>query len=386
MSPRARWRAVLRMQPVDRLPFWPKIFDKSYTQVQAPPFREMGIADLYTYLGCDPHVPLAPCTREVRTKTSVQSVTRDSVPKTPHTDDRAWDGLDQPKATANVRVTTYTAPSGVLEAVDHFDADSGSWHPVVFPVKTRADIRVMTEIFADCRLELDAEKLEANRKSVAWIGENGSTWTGIGRSPLMNWLEFVAGIAGGQYLLADYPDEVEELFAAMHAVLVRSAEILTEHSPVDALYMIEDTSTTYVSPKQYDRYCKPQIREYGEIVRSAGRPMMLHMCGHLMGLLPVLAGMPADGFEAFTTPPVGNTTLLDGRTACPDKALVGGTNAALWLEPTERIIAQIEADLDALPHHRGVVISSAGVMPPACRPETIRQVCDWVHGYPARMG
>jgi hypothetical protein len=104
-----------------------------------------------------------------------------------------------------------------------------------------------------------------------------------------------------------------------------------------------------------------------------------------MGLLPALADMPADGFEAFTSPPVGNTTLLDGRTACPDKTLVGGTNATLWLLPADRIIEQIEADLDALPHHRGVVISSAGVMPPACRPETIKQVSDWVHAYPARL-
>ena len=362
MTSRERWHAALRMQPVDRLPFWPKIFDKSYTQAQAAPYREMTIPELYAYIGCDPHVPVAACTREGRTKTSVESVT-----------------------TEGVRVTTYIAPSGVLEAVDHFDADSGSWHPVIFPVKRREDIAVMTEIYADCRLELDPEKLEANRKTIAWIGEGGSTWTGIGRSPLMNWLEFVAGIEGGQYLLADYPEEVERLFEAMHRVLVRSAELLTEHSPVDALYMIEDTSTTYVSPKQYLRYCKPQISEYGEIVRSAGRPMMLHMCGHLMGLLPTLAGMPADGFEAFTTPPVGNTTLLDGRTACPDKTLVGGTNAALWLEPADRIIAQIEGDLDALPHHRGVVISSAGMMPPGCRPETIKQVCDWVRAYPARI-
>jgi len=362
MTSRERWRAALRMQPVDRLPFWPKIFDKSYMQAQPSPYREMTIAELYGFIKCDPHVPLPACLREVRTKTSVESVTTNGVQK-----------------------TTYTALSGILEAVDHFDVASGSWHPVIFPVKVREDIGVMVEIFEDCRMELDAEKLEANRKTIAWMGENGSTWTGIGRSPLMNWLEFVAGIEGGQYLLADYPEEVERLFDAMHRVLVRSAGVLTEHSPVDALYMIEDTSTTYISPTQYDRYCKPQISAYGDIVRSAGRPMMLHMCGHLMGLLPMLSTMPADGFEAFTSPPVGNTTLLDGRAACPDKTLVGGTNATLWLQPADSIIAQIEADLDALPHHRGVVISSAGMMPPACHPETIKQVCQWVQRYPARM-
>jgi len=362
MTPRERWLAAIQMQPVDCLPFWPKIFDATYTRAQAAPFREMSIPALWQWIGCDLHAPLAACTREVRTKTSVETVTNNGS-----------------------RKTTYRTPSGALAAIDHWDLDSGSWHPVEFPVKRREDIAVMAEVFADCRIELDEEKLAKNRKVIAQIGNAGTSWCGIGRSPLMNWLEFVAGIEGGQYLLADYPDEVEALFAAMHAVLVRSAEVLADKSPVDALYMIEDTSTTYVSPKQYDRYCKPQISEYGEIVRAAGRPMMLHMCGHLLGLLPTLATMPAHGFEAFTTPPVGNTTLLDGRTECPDKALVGGTNAALWLEPAERIIAEIEADLDALPHHRGIVISSAGMMPPGCRPETVKAVCEWVHAYATRM-
>ncbi|MEJ5200057.1 MAG: uroporphyrinogen decarboxylase family protein [Anaerolineae bacterium] len=362
MTPRARWLAALRMQPVDCLPFWPKIFDVTYTRAQVAPFRDMTIPQLWAWLGCDPHVPLPACTREVRTRTSVERVENNGV-----------------------RKTTYITPIGLLEAVDHWDLNSGSWHPVEFPVKRREDIAIMAEVYADCRVELDEEKLAQNREAIARIGENGSTWAVIGRSPLMNWLEFIAGIEGGHYLLADYPDEVETLFDAMHRVLMRSAEIMADKSPVDALYMIEDTSTTYVSPRQYDRYCKPQISAYGEIVRAAGRPLILHMCGHLKGLLPTLATMPADGFEAFTTPPVGNTTLFDGRTACPDKVLIGGTNAALCLEPADRIIAELAADLDALPHHRGIVISSAGMMPPGCPPERIKQVCDWVHAYRPRV-
>lgn len=30
--------------------------------------------------------------------------------------------------------------------------------------------------------------------------------------------------------------------------------------------------------------------------------------------------------------------------------------------------------------------TSAGVMPPFCKPETIRQVCEWVTSYPVRVG
>ena len=108
------------------------------------------------------------------------------------------------------------------------------------------------------------------------------------------------------------------------------------------------------------------------------------MCGHLKALLPDMARLPAQAFEAFTSPTLGDTSLLDGRTNCPDKCLIGGTNAMLWTHPADVIIGQIERDLDILPHHRGVVVTSAGVMPPLCAPETIKEVCAWVRQYPAR--
>ncbi|HOJ39368.1 MAG TPA: hypothetical protein PK644_02740, partial [bacterium] len=80
-----------------------------------------------------------------------------------------------------------------------------------------------------------------------------------------------------------------------------------------------------------------------------------------------------------------DTTLLDGRTFCPEKCLLGGTNATLWLQPARRICQELEKDLQALPHHRGLVITSAGVMPPGCSPETIKQVADFVRSFPARF-
>ena len=158
-----------------------------------------------------------------------------------------------------------------------------------------------------------------------------------------------------------------------------------EHSPVDMLYLTENTSTTLISPAQYRRYCLPQVRAYGEVVASYGRLLALHMCGHLKLLLPTLAELPAQAFEAFTSPPVGNTRLAEGRAACPSKCLIGGTNAVLWTKTADEMIAEIERDLDALPHHRGIAVTSAGVMPPLCPPETIRAVCEWVKTYPVRM-
>ena len=361
MTPKERWLAAIHLEEVDRLPFWPKL-DASYPRAQQPPFRGMDNGAIHDWIGSDKHVGIPGCIGEIRQKTSVEDIREEGILR-----------------------TVYRASCGETEMIRAFDEASQSWHPIKFPVHSREDLELMTEIYEDVTVELDQKSLQQAKERVAEIGQEALTTNGIGESPLMHWVEWIAGVETAHYLLADHQEEVEALFAAMHRVLLDRTELMAAHSPADVLYLVENTSTTLISPEQYRRYCYQHIGEYATITHSAGRNLILHMCGHLKILLPDLARLPAQAFEAFTSPTLGNTTLLDGRTDCPDKCLIGGTNATLWTRSADEIIAQLERDLDSLPHHRGIVVTSAGVMPPLCSPETIKSVCEWVKTYPARM-
>jgi uroporphyrinogen-III decarboxylase len=362
MTSKERWLAAIRMKPVDRLPFWPKL-DGAYPRAQEPLFRDMNLDALHEWIGSDRHTWISDCTREVRKKTS----TRTTV-----------DG--------GTMRTVYCTPHGELQLVLRFDEPSNSWHPVDFPVKTPEAVRLMTEMFADLSVELDRGALDAACAQSRQIGQSALTACGIGESPLMNWVEWLAGVENAHLLLADSRRDVEALFESMHRVLLQKTRLLCEHSPADVLYLIENTSTTLISPEQYRRYCARHVGEYASLTKGADRNLVLHMCGHVKALLPDLARIPAQAFEAFTSPTLGNTSLLDGRSACPDTCLIGGTNAMLWTTSARVITARIEQDLAELPHHRGIVLTSAGVMPPMCKPDTIKRVCEWVKQYPARMG
>jgi len=46
----------------------------------------------------------------------------------------------------------------------------------------------------------------------------------------------------------------------------------------------------------------------------------------------------------------------------PSKALIGGTNATLWLEDAETIIQTVEEDLANCCNTRGIFLTSAGVL------------------------
>ena len=361
MSPRQRWLAAIRLQLVDRLPFWPKL-DAAYPRAQAGAFRGATLGELHAWIGSDVHEWIRPVFREVRDRTSIEVSTQ-----------------------GNLCHTAYRTPVGETALVTRFDEASQAWHPVQFPVRAREDVRMMTAWFEDTAVELDPDALAQVAARRAALGEGGLLCSSVGESPLMRWVEWIAGVENAHFFLADYPDEVEALFAAMHRVLLDKTRVEAAHNPVDVLYLTENTSTTLISPAQYERYCLPQIRAYGQVAASYGRLLALHMCGHLKLLLPALAELPAHAFEAFTSPPVGNTRLAEGRAACPDKCLIGGTNAVLWTTSADEIIAEIERDLDALPHHRGIAVTSAGVMPPLCDPTTIRAVCEWVKGYPVRV-
>ncbi|MCE5326479.1 MAG: hypothetical protein LLG01_08690 [Planctomycetaceae bacterium] len=366
MTPRQRWLAALDMQAVDRLAFWPKL-GGNYAQAQKAPFRDMSLSQIHQWIGSDCHE-------------GVGSGIAAAV--------EGWEVQSEQVEPGSGRIIRrrYRGPGGVeLTSADQFDEASGAWHPVEFPVKTPEDIDAMRDFHLARRVSLDEPSLAAARKRQQEIGSAASTMTGIGTSALMDWVQHLAGVENAHFFLADCPQRVEALFDAMHANLEAAAELAARHSPADTLYLIENTSTTLISPAQYRRYCAGHIGRYAQIVRSHGKRLVLHMCGHLKDLLDQLAAVGARAFEAYSRPPLGSASLAQGRAACPDVCFIGGTGAGLWLRPAEDIIAALESDLAALPHHRGLVITSAGVMPPAATPEKIRQVCQWVQSYPARM-
>jgi len=361
MKTKERWLAALKLQEVDRLGFWPKIND-AYLASQSQTFRNMGLENLHRWIGSDMHIWLPGFIKEKRTTTYLEE-----------------------KMQGNLRNLTYGTKYGNLVATMRFDLSSQSWHPVEFPVKEKNDINIMKEWFEDCIVDADADKLKEAELEYRRNGMDAVAVHSAGTTPMMTWVQHLAGIENAHYFLADYTFEVEELFELMYRKIRRITQILAEHSPADFIYLVENTSTTLISPHQYKKYCYNQISECATILKEAKKGLVLHMCGYLKDLLCVLATLPVCGFEAFTSPPVGNTTLYDGRKHCPDKCLIGGTNAVLWTKSAEEIINQIEKDLDILPHHRGIVISSAGVMPPFCRPETIKSVCEWVKGYKVKL-
>lgn len=361
INPKERWLMTIRGEETDRLIFWPKIFNSSYMKNQCTRFQNMTIRQIHDYVGSDIQLYLPDYITFLRTGCTFEEQIRDGM-----------------------YIKRYGTPHGRLEEIQKYDETTQSYHPIKTAVHTREDILLLTEYISSLSPEIDFDRLDEAKIIYKEFGDRGLVADNIGESPFMDFVEWYAGIENAQYLVMDYPDEVEELLREMQRVNLRLTELKTEYSPADVLYFTENTSTTIISPTQFSEYCKPFLTDYANLCRQGERTLFYHMCGHLKFILDEIDEIPFDGIEAVTSPPVGNTTFADVRKIIKNKCLIGGTNCVTWVHTPEQIISEINDSLNQLEHYRGIVLGTGGIIPPSCSPDTLRQVMEYIKRVPLK--
>jgi len=196
-------------------------------------------------------------------------------------------------------------------------------HPVEYPIKTIADLRVFTEIEAETEILLDTARTTGYHPVVDRISVNPS--------PIQRLLEYEMGVQGFWYLYQDYPDEVRALLDVMIDGYLHECKLIAG-LPVAAVRPVENTSTTMISPVLYKRLSLPQITRMVEVFHDAGKFVAVHMCGLLKTLLPYLGETRMDGIHSLTPPPVGNTSYEMAWEALGDTFRIEGRlGTTCWL-------------------------------------------------------
>jgi uroporphyrinogen-III decarboxylase len=357
MTSRQRLLAALHGQETDRVPYWAKVCNDTWRTTQPADVRQLTDRQLLDYIHADGLFGTPSVIRQVRPHVTIEH-----------------------ELIENGRTQVTHTPDGDLVERWQQDAATRSWHPVEFPVKSAQDVRRYRWLYRDVGWETNAEGLQKARARMAEIGQRGIGVTGCGTSPLMELVEHAIGPENVHFMLADCPDLMEELIALMHESRCRQIKAIAQATPADVIVSVENTSTTLISPPQFLRWCHPHLCEYGRIIEGEGKLHELHMCGLLLALLPWIDTIGACSIEAFTAPTLGNTRLADGRAKAPSKTLIGGTNCMVWLRPLEQIKRFIEGEIRACPDRRRIILTTAGVAPPACSADTFRQVGQWLAG------
>ena len=355
MTGRQRLNAVLHKQTKDRLP-WTTLVDDATLSLLPDALRANGGIDFYKHLGCD-----------------ILLLNGWGTPHKLQSPQHCWpDRVEITRQWENGRGTVqWKTPKGVLTKI------SQGMHPVKYPVDSLEAIQIYREMWEGAAFVAHDDRAALATLDKV-IGDDGVVTRFWGPSTIPRLLEEDMGTENFYYLMADYGSEVEGLIRTIHQREVDAFRILAD-GPWDSVTLVENTSTYYISPDIYRRYNMPHQREFVDAIKSKGKTAILHMCGHVHGILDLIKETHCDGIHTLTPPPTGNTPWEDALDVLGDNLIIFGC-----LDPSIYVagdIKEIPTALDTLITPR--LRESNFVLNPmadgiAVDPARFRAVAEWV--------
>lgn len=178
-------------------------------------------------------------------------------------------------------------------------------HPVKYMIDSIKAVKIYTQMWENAEF-FEFDDTESFNKLENLVGNDGVITRFWGPSAIPRLLEIDMGIENFYFLINDYPDEMKKLINIIHEKEKEAFKILAK-GPCDCVILVENTSTYYISPKIYSEFNMPHQRDFVNIIKSAGKIAILHMCGHIRNLLHLIKNTGCDGIHALTPPPTGDT-------------------------------------------------------------------------------
>jgi len=230
-------------------------------------------------------------------------------------------------------ITTIKTPVGEVTECAGFDPSFGSkWIREHF-IKSVDDYKVMQYVYDHTMAEPEYEKFVAADREMA---ERGIIVGGIHPIPVMWFMVEIMGAETWCEGIMLHTDQFDALHESLTRVYKKRLEIAAD-SPAEVIWYADNVTGDLVSPKIFNKYCKP-IYDYGcKILKQAGKLTFAHYDGKNQPLKECIASVNIDIIEAFTPPPMEQMTVAEARAAWPDKVLSINFPGTLFGESSEVI-------------------------------------------------
>lgn len=330
MNRRERLLAALKGEEVDRIP-WSPCMDAYFTSSLPEQGYHMDLLETLRFLRADimeRHVPII--------KEKVENVTVREIKR------------------GNTITYEYATPVGTL--TEEKKVSGKTTYRSKPLLRNREDLKIYLYIVEHTSYSPCFEEFLARDK---FIGDDGMATPSGNLTPIQSLLQHLMGVEGVVYALADYPEEMDQLLAAMHERNKVAYELMAE-SPSPVVFTYEDTSTTVMSPNMYVSYSAPQLNEYADILHKAGKIFITHMCGKLKGFIDLIGNGNMDGIDSLCPPTTGDLWAHEAREAWgEDKVIIGGIEPpALTRITAKQTVEYVVCVLNCMAPGKAFILSS----------------------------
>jgi uroporphyrinogen-III decarboxylase len=318
MTDRERMLAAIRGEPVDCIPFVPRLefWYRARKRNGALPSELSGLTlpEIVERLGIG-HYAVVPDFTDVRDETHMidRALGLFQLPTLAY--EYALEGVER-NVTRTDRETTveYRTPAGSIRTVFSFTEamlDAGASMPwtTAEPIREPADFDALRYIFANIRVRPRPEGyFEVRRR----VGERGLAigYTLGTACPMQHIMKELMTTERFFYALADYPEKVHELAKAMEPFYESMKRIVAD-SPAEVVLLGGNYDDSITYPAFFREHILPALKRYAEELHQRGKYLLTHTDGENRRLMPLYLEAGFDVADSVCPYPMTSLRLED---------------------------------------------------------------------------
>ena len=267
-------------------------------------------------------------------------------------------------------------PEGTLRSIRRYCPVSLSSAPIEWAVKTPDDLRALRRYISQEKVEPSFDNFK--RIDALW-GEQGIPVLLPPRTPLARLTVEWAGITNLTYLIADYPQDVEETLELIaqkdddiYEIICNSPALVVE---------FPDNLTAETVGGLFKRYSTPYYVKRIKQLHAAGKYVGVHLDGTMRGLISELADTGLNYIESITPAPVGDVPVEELFTLVKENTILwGGVPGAMFAPPFtwDEVQKFVEKIIQCHAASGRFVLSTADQVPPNGNIEWVKRISELV--------
>ncbi|MBN1998855.1 hypothetical protein JW935_14945 [candidate division KSB1 bacterium] len=276
---------------------------------------------------------------------------------------------------------TYHTPLGDLLEKQKFTIDR-TWRTVGFAVSNKHDLDILEWVCNHTNFSFNRDHFEQGDH---YVGDRGEPQFWLPKSPYQALAQIWMKTEDFIYALADIPETVEKVLAAIDRSYDRLFGEIADSGAVNIINFGENIHAQLLSPRYFEKYFIPYYQKRCCQLREAGIFSHVHIDGDYKPLLKYLPDLPFDGFEALTPLPQGDVSLEETKEHIGRKILLDGIPAVLFLpqHPFEELQKCVEKIIDYFSPN--LVLGISDELPQGAEEDSIRRL-EWVVEYCKKRG